>query len=130
MKCLRKKINALKAEHANIRNKQSSILDETEIYMKKGKELENEAKIPEIPIKVLPSTFSKKVLAKTENDIKCLELVVASTKLELDINKNNVNIDKANIELIKAEIKQEKRQRYLLNWHMLSLNLPSLHLRA
>jgi len=105
---LEKKINALKAEHANIRNKQSSIVDETEIYIKKGKELENEAKIPEIPIKVLPSTFSKKVLAKTENDIKCLELVVASTKLELDINKNNVNIDKANIELIKAEIKAGK----------------------
>jgi hypothetical protein len=79
---LRKKINALKAERSN-----------------------NETKIPEIPIKVLPSTFPKKALAKTENDIKCLELVVAVQKLAVDINKINVNIDKANIELIKAEIK-------------------------
>jgi hypothetical protein len=90
------KINALKAERANIENKRSLIIEEVEIYIKKGKELENKTKIP--------NTFSEKV----ENDIKGSKCVLASMKLELDINKINVNIDKANIELIKAEIKAGK----------------------
>ncbi|MDR2351141.1 MAG: hypothetical protein LBD56_00455 [Endomicrobium sp.] len=105
---LEQKINALKAERANIKNKKSSMINEGKNLYEKRRELENETKIPEIPIKVLPSTFSKKVLAKTENDIKALKCVLASMKLELDINKINVNIDKANIELIKAEIKAGK----------------------
>jgi hypothetical protein len=93
---LEKEINVLKAERAKIRNEQSPILDETEIYMKTGKELENKTKIPD--------TFSEKV----ENDIKGSKCVLASMKLELDINKINIKIDKANIELIKAEIKAGK----------------------
>jgi peptidoglycan hydrolase CwlO-like protein len=93
---LEKEINALKAERANIRNKQSFIVGEIEIYTKKRKELENKTKIPD--------TFSEKV----ENDIKGTKCVLASMKLELDINFINVKIDKANIELIKAEIKAGK----------------------
>ncbi|MDR0399305.1 MAG: hypothetical protein LBH33_05915 [Endomicrobium sp.] len=93
---LEKKINALKAERANIENKRSPIIEEVEIYIKKAAEFENKTKIPD--------TFSEKV----ENDIKGSKCVLASMKLELDINKVNVNIDKANIELIKAEIKAGK----------------------
>ncbi|MDR2251381.1 MAG: hypothetical protein LBD98_00890 [Endomicrobium sp.] len=56
---IEKKINALKAERSNIKNKQSSMLelDEVRIYIEKKKGLKNETKIPEIPIKAPSSTF-------------------------------------------------------------------------
>jgi septal ring factor EnvC (AmiA/AmiB activator) len=96
---IEKKINALKAERANIENKRSPIIKESEIYIKKMEEFKNKTKIP--------NTFSEKV----ENDIRGLKCALASMKLELDINKIDVNIDKANIELIKAEIKAGKTSK-------------------
>jgi chromosome segregation ATPase len=125
-----KKISVLKAERSNIENRLMSILDEALIYEKKGKELENETKIPEIPIKVLPSTFSKKVLAKTENDIKMLKHGADIGKLQIDINKINVNIDKANIELIKAEIKAGKTPKIPLELANAALKVTKSSLKS
>ncbi|MDR1086687.1 MAG: hypothetical protein LBL16_00300, partial [Endomicrobium sp.] len=127
---IEKKISALKAECSNIENRLISILDEGEIYIKKGNELDNETKIPEIPIKVLPSTFPKKVLAKTENDIKMLEHGSAIGKLQIDINLINVNIGKANIELIKAEIKAGKTPKIPLELANAALKLTKSSLKS
>jgi hypothetical protein len=67
---LEQKINALKAEGANIENKRSSMINEGKIYMKKGRNSRMKLKFQKFLLKFFLALFQKRYLQRPKMILK------------------------------------------------------------